>query len=65
MSAPNRHAFQFGATYLKARGRLEGDRKINEREADTGYRIRFHFWPNCGSTTYQERDRNPAVCGMP
>jgi len=37
-----------GATYLKARVRLEGDRQIYEREADTGYRIRFHFCPNCG-----------------
>ena len=35
-------AFHLGATYLKARVRLEGDRQIYEREADTGYRIRFH-----------------------
>ena len=41
-------AFHLGATYLKARVRLEGDRQIYEREADTGYRIRFHFCPNCG-----------------
>jgi hypothetical protein len=57
-------AFHLGATYLKGRVRLEGDRKIYEREADTGYRIRFHFCPNCGSTTYWEGDRNPAVCGV-
>jgi len=57
-------AFHLGATYLKARVRLEGDRQIYEREADTGYRIRFHFCPNCGSTIYWEGDCNPAVCGV-
>jgi hypothetical protein len=50
-------ALHFGATYLKERVRLEGERKIYEREADSGYRIRFHFCPNCGSTTYWEGDR--------
>jgi len=57
-------AFHFGATYLKERVRLDGERKIYERGADTGYRIRFHFCPNCGSTIYWEGDRNPAVCGV-
>jgi len=57
-------AFHLGATYLKARVRLEGDRQIYGREADTGYRIRFHFCPNCGSTIYWEGDCNPAVCGV-
>jgi hypothetical protein len=44
--------------------RLDGERKIYERDADSGYRIRFHFCPNCGSTLYWEGDRNPAVCGV-
>ena len=44
--------------------RLDGDRKIYERDADSGYRIRFHFCPNCGTTVYWEGDRNPAVCGV-
>src|SRR5215472_14880878 len=39
-------AFHLGAAYLKARVRLEGDRQLYKREADTGYRIRFHFCPN-------------------
>jgi hypothetical protein len=56
-------AFHFGATYLKERVRLDGERKIDERDADSGYRIRFHFCPNCGSTLYWEGYRNPAVCG--
>jgi len=44
--------------------RLDGERKICERDADSGYRIRFHFCPNCGSTVYWEGDRNSAVCGV-
>jgi len=56
-------AFHFGATFPKARVRLDGERKVYERAADSGYRIRFHFCPNCGSTLYWEGDRNPAVCG--
>jgi hypothetical protein len=42
-------AFHFGASYPKDRVRLEGERKIYERDADSGYRIRFHFCPNGGS----------------
>jgi hypothetical protein len=57
-------AFHFGASYPKERVRLDGERKIYERDADSGNRIRFHFCPNCGSTLYWERDRNPAVCGV-
>jgi hypothetical protein len=57
-------AFHFGASYPKERVRLDGERKIYDRDADSGYRIRFHFCPNCGSTLYWEGDRNPAVCGV-
>jgi hypothetical protein len=57
-------AFHLGATFPKQQVRLDGDREIYERDADSGYRIRFHFCPNCGSTLYWEGDRNPAVCGV-
>jgi len=57
-------AFHLGATYKKQQVRLDGERKIYERDADSGYRIRFHFCPNCGSTVYWEGDRNPAVGGV-
>jgi hypothetical protein len=57
-------AFHFGATYSKQRVRLDGERKIYERDADSGYRIRFHFCPSCGTTLYWEGDRHPAVCGV-
>jgi hypothetical protein len=52
-------AFHFGATYLKERVRLDGERKVYERDADSGNRIRFHFCPNCGSTLYWE---GPQTC---
>ena len=57
-------AFHFGATYLKDRVRLEGERKIYQRDGDSGYRIRFHFCPKCGSNVYWEGDSNTAVCGI-
>src|ERR1700745_1958618 len=57
-------AFHFGATYPKERVRLDGERKIYERDAYSVYRIRFHFCPSCGTTLYWEGDRNPAVCGV-
>jgi len=53
-----------GATYSKDRVRLEGARNIYERDTDSGNRIRFHFCRNCGSNTYWESDRNPAICGI-
>src|SRR5947209_16368905 len=54
-------AFHFGAKYPKEQVRLDGERRIYDRGADSGYRIRFHFCPNCGSTLYWEGDRNPAT----
>jgi hypothetical protein len=44
--------------------RLDGEQKIYERDADSGYRIRFHFCPSCGATLYWQAGRNPAVCGV-
>lgn len=38
-------AFHFGATFPKEQVRLDGERKIYERDADSGYRIRFSFLP--------------------
>ena len=57
-------AFHFGATYPKEQVRLDGERKIYERDSDSGYCIRFHFCPSCGTTLYWEGDRNSAVCGV-
>ncbi len=40
-----------GCAYPKSQVRIEGDNKIYERDADSRFKIRFHFCPNCGSTT--------------
>jgi hypothetical protein len=40
-----------GCAYPKTQVRVEGDNKIYERDANSGFKIRFHFCPNCGSTT--------------
>jgi hypothetical protein len=57
-------AFHYGATFRKERVRLDGVRKVYERGSDSGYPIRWHFCPDCGTTLYWEGDRNPAVCGL-
>ena len=57
-------AFHYGATFRKERVRLDGVRKVYERGSDSGYPIRWHFCPDCGTTLYWEGDRNPAVCGV-
>jgi len=58
-------AFHFGATYRKEQVRLDGERKIYERDADSGYLIRFHFCPNCGSTLYGTEIATQQSAGLP
>jgi hypothetical protein len=41
-------AFHFGATYRKDQVRLEGERKIYERDADSGNRIRLQVAEKLG-----------------
>jgi len=38
-----------GAIFLKNQVRIEGASKVYARNADSGYEVRFHFCPNCGS----------------
>ena len=52
-------AFHIGASYPKHRVRLDGERKLYERDADNGHRIRFHFCPTCGSTLFWEGGPRP------
>jgi hypothetical protein len=30
----------------------------------SGFEIRFHFCPNCGSSVFWEGDRSPMTCGI-
>jgi hypothetical protein len=57
-------AFHFGTAWQKHQVRIEGEHKIYERGADSGFKIRFHFCPNCGSNVFWEGDRNPAAYGI-
>ncbi len=53
-----------GASYPKNRVQIAGKHKIYERDADSGFKIRFHFCPNCGSNVFYEGDRNPGNIGI-
>ena len=53
-----------GSRWLKSQVRIEGDDKIYARMADSGFEIRFHFCPNCGSNLFWEGDRTPEFCGI-
>jgi len=53
-----------GSRWRKTRVRIEGDNKIYARMADSGFEIRFHFCPNCGSNVYWEGDRAPRYYGI-
>ena len=49
-----------GSSWPKDQVRVEGEHKIYGRMADSGFEIRFHFCPNCGTSVFWEGDRNPA-----
>ncbi|ANK88643.1 MULTISPECIES: GFA family protein [Rhizobium] len=51
-----------GAIFAKAEVMIEGDRRIFERDAAQGRKVRFHFCPNCGTSVYWEGDFNPDLC---
>ena len=53
-----------GCAYPKSRVRIDGDNKIYERDADSGFKIRFHFCPNCGSNVLWEGDKDPNIYGI-
>lgn len=57
-------SFHFGVSYPRSAVRIEGERKIYARVADSGSTIRFTFCPNCGSNLHWESDRNPLACGV-
>jgi hypothetical protein len=53
-----------GAYYARTQVLLEGTSTIYAREADSGYQVRFHFCPTCGTLLYWESDKYPAECGI-
>src|SRR6516165_7299973 len=53
-----------GCAYPKSQVRIEGSNKIYERDADSGFKIRFHFCPNCGSNVFWEGDKDSDIYGI-
>ena len=53
-----------GSGWLKSQVRIEGEHNIYGRIADSGFEIRFHFCPKCGSSVFWEGDRRPDHCGI-
>jgi hypothetical protein len=53
-----------GSRWLKSQVRIEGEEKIYGRMADSGFEIRFHFCPDCGSSVFWEGDRGPDHYGI-
>jgi hypothetical protein len=43
-----------GTSWLKSQVRIEGKHKIYARKGDSGFEIRFHFCPNCGTSLLWE-----------
>ena len=53
-----------GSRWDKGQVRIEGEHKVYGRKADSGFEIRFHFCPNCGSNVFWEGDRTPEYWGI-
>jgi len=53
-----------GAYYARTQVQLEGASTVYVRDADSGYQVRFHFCPTCGTSLYWESDKYPTECGI-
>jgi hypothetical protein len=53
-----------GAYFMAAAVMVTGDSRVYARPADSGYEIRFHFCPRCGSNVYWQASRFPQHYGI-
>lgn len=53
-----------GAYFASANVRIAGASKVYARPADSGYAMRFHFCPDCGSNVYWRASRFPQHYGI-
>jgi hypothetical protein len=53
-----------GAYFSAAGVTIAGASKTYTRPADSGYEIRFHFCPECGSNVYWQASGFPRHCGV-
>jgi hypothetical protein len=51
-----------GALFEKAQVTIEGDRKVFERDAQQGRKVRFYFCPHCGTSVVWDGDLRPEWC---
>ena len=54
----------WGTRWEKSQVRLAGEAKIYTRRGDSGFDLRFHFCPQCGTSILWEGDRAPEICGI-
>lgn len=52
-------AFGIAAFYRRAVVTIEGEASTCTRRGDSGFALRFHFCPACGSTVFWEPERRP------
>lgn len=52
-------AFGIAAFYGREDVSVEGRASTCTRRGDSGYALRFHFCPDCGSTVFWEPERRP------
>lgn len=53
-----------GARYWQDKVRIAGEHRIYARPADSGFIVRWHFCPNCGSNVFWEGDKVPGLYGI-
>jgi hypothetical protein len=53
-----------GSSWSRSQVRIEGEHKIYGRPGDSGFEIRFHFCPSCGTSVFWEGDLSPDNCGI-
>ena len=56
--------FSVGAYFNKAQVRCAGSSKVHTRRSESGFEVRRHFCPECGSSVYWELERAPELCGI-
>lgn len=52
-------AFGIAAFFSRGTVTAEGRAATNTRRGDSGFAIRFHFCPDCGTTVFWEPERKP------
>lgn len=57
-------AYGVAAFFNRDNVRAEGASKCYVRSSDSGFPVRFHFCPNCGSTVYWEPQRKAGMIAV-